>query len=179
MVLKLIKQVIKVGEATVLYPFTPVEVSPGFRGRPQHDPALCISCAACAQACPSNALTMETDPDRGIQTWGIFYGRCIYCARCEEVCPTGAIQLSHDFELAVMSKADLYERADYRLAACRRCGMLFAPAKEIEYVMALLEQAGFSGQILAESSLLLELCPSCKRKMDLHKLVSLYQEADE
>jgi hydrogenase-4 component H len=122
---------------------------------------------------------METDPDRGIQTWGIFYGQCIYCARCEEVCPTGAIQLSHDFELAVMNKADLYERADFRMGACRCCGMLFAPTKEIEYVSSLLEQSGLSGQILAERRLLLELCPSCKRTMDLHKLVSLYQEADE
>ena len=179
MVLKLIRQVVKVGEATVLYPFTPVEVAPGFRGRPQHDPKQCISCAACIQACPPNALTMETDPDSGVQTWTIFYGRCIYCARCEEVCPTGAIQLSHDFELAVMNKADLYDRADYNLAACQHCGYLSAPQKELDYAIALLEQSGFSKQEIEERRQLLALCPSCRRKIDLQKMIHLYQEVDK
>ncbi len=105
MVLKLFKEVLKVGDATLQYPFVPAEVSEGFRGRPQHVPELCMACAACAVACPSNALTMLTDTDQGIITWSIFYGRCIYCGRCEEVCPTGAIRLSREFELAVMNKA--------------------------------------------------------------------------
>ena len=94
---KLLREVLKVGEATVPYPFVAVDLTPGFRGRPQHDPAQCIACGACAVACPPNALTMTTNLDEGIITWQIFYGRCIYCGRCEEVCPTRAISLSHDF----------------------------------------------------------------------------------
>src|SRR5512135_1067969 len=117
MVFKLVKEIFKVGEATVPYPFVPAEVSPGFRGKPEHDPKLCIACAACAIACPPNALTLTTDMDQGIITWSIFYGRC------EEVCPTGAIELSPEFELAVMNKADLFEQADYELAACSNCGV--------------------------------------------------------
>jgi hydrogenase-4 component H len=176
MVLKLIKEVLNVGEATVPYPFVPAEVTPGFRGKPKHDPERCIACSACAVACPPNALTMVTDLDQGIITWSIFYGRCIYCARCEEVCPTGAIQLSQEFELAVMNKADLYEQADYELAACGQCGVLFAPAKELEYVFALLEQAGLCGEELAERRALLGICPTCRRKNDITKLVKLNQE---
>ena len=83
---------------------------------------------------------MATDLDQGIRPGQLFMGRCIYCARCEEVCPTGAITLSPDFELAVMNKDDLFERADYQLAACRECGIYFAPLKEIEYMLALLQQ---------------------------------------
>jgi len=177
MVWKLVKEVLRVGEATVPYPFVPVEVTPGFRGKPQHDPELCIACAACAVACPPNALTMETDADQGIITWSIFYGRCIFCARCEEVCPTGAIQLGPEFELAVMNKADLFERADYQLAACSECGVFFAPAKELAYVIALLEQAGLTGEALAERRALLGICPTCKRRNDIVKLVELNQEA--
>jgi hydrogenase-4 component H len=177
MVWKLLKEVMRVGEATVLYPFVPVEVTPGFRGKPQHDPELCIACAACAVACPPNALTMQTDPDQGIITWSIFYGRCIFCARCEEVCPTGAIQLSQEFELAVMNKADLFERSDYQLAVCSECGVFFAPAKELKYVMLLLEQAGLSGEALAERKALLGICPTCRRRNDIAKLVKLNQEA--
>lgn len=177
MVWKLFREVIKVGDATVLYPFVPAEVTAGFRGKPQHDPELCIACAACAVACPSNALTMSTDTDEGTISWSIFYGRCIYCGRCEEVCPTRAIRLSQDFELAVMSKADLYEQADYQLAACSQCGTFFAPAKELEYVVSLLEQAGLTGEQLTERKALLAMCPACKRRHDIRKLVALNLEA--
>lgn len=177
MVLKLFKEVLKVGDATLQYPFIPAEVSEGFRGRPKHVPELCMACAACAVACPSNALTILTDTDQGIITWSIFYGRCIYCGRCEEVCPTGAIRLSHEFELAVMDKADLFEQADYRLAACSRCGIFFAPAKELEYVIALLAQSGLSGKELEERKALLGICPNCKRKNDIAKLIQLNREA--
>jgi hydrogenase-4 component H len=177
MVWRLVKEVLRVGEATVLYPFVPAEVTAGFRGKPQHDPQLCIACAACAVACPSNALTMATDTDQGLITWSIFYGRCIFCGRCEEVCPTGAIQLSQEFELAVMNKADLFDQADYQLAACSQCGIFFAPAKELEYILALAEQAGLSGVELEERKALLGICPTCKRRNDIAKLVELNQEA--
>ena len=177
MVWKLVKEVLKVGEATVLYPFVPAEVAVGFRGRPQHNPELCIACGACAVACPPNSLTMATDLDQGTITWSIFYGRCIYCGRCEEVCPTGAIQLSQEFESAVMNKADLFEQADYRLKACTRCGVFFAPEKELDYVVALMEQSGLSGSDLDERRALLSICPTCKRKHDVAKLVPLNQEA--
>ena len=177
MVFKLFREVLKVGEATVPYPFVPAEVSPGFRGKPEHDPKLCVACAACAVACPPNALTLTTDMDQGIITWSIFYGRCIFCGRCEEVCPTGAIQLSPEFELAVMNKADLFEEADYELAACSNCGVFFAPVKELQYVLALLEQAGLSGDDLEQRRALLGLCPTCKRENDVSKMVRLNQEA--
>jgi hydrogenase-4 component H len=174
--LKLIREVLKVGNATLPYPFEPIEQMPGFRGKPHHDPERCIACAACAIACPPNALNITTDLDQGFQTWSLFMGRCIYCGRCEEVCPTGAIMLSPDFELAVMNKQDLYEQADYKLAACRICGIYFAPVKEIEYVSALLKQSGMSDDELASTLSVLEICPECKRKNEVPKMVSLFQE---
>jgi hydrogenase-4 component H len=175
--LKLFREVLKVGNATIPYPFVAIEQMPGFRGKPHHDPQLCIACAACAIACPPNALRIDTDLDQGVQIWSLFVGRCIYCARCEEVCPTGAIVLSPDFELAVMNKADLSEQADYRLMACRQCGTYFAPVKEIEYMFELLRQSGVAYESVANARALIEVCPECKRKNDIPKLVSLYQEA--
>ncbi len=177
MVLKLFREIWKTGEATVPYPFVPVETMPGFRGKPEHDPKLCIACAACAIACPPNALSLKTDLDQGLITWSIFYGRCIFCGRCEEVCPTGAIQLGPQFELAVMNKADLIEEADYELAACGMCGDYYAPVKQVQYVLALLEQTGLTGEDLDERRALLGLCPTCRRKNDLAKLVKMNQEA--
>jgi hydrogenase-4 component H len=173
MVLKLIKEVLKVGQSTLPYPFAPVELAPGYRGKPEYDPEQCIACAACMIACPPNALTMETDLELGTRTWSIFYGRCIYCARCEEVCPTGAIKLGPDFELASFSREDLTIRAEFRLAACSQCGAYFASAKELDHVLALLDQAGLPPDEAADRRALLLACPECRRKIDLPRVKPL------
>jgi hydrogenase-4 component H len=177
MVLKLIKEVLKVGQATVPYPFVAVEVAPGFRGKPEYNPEQCIACAACTIACPPNALMMESDLEYGTRTWSIFYGRCIYCARCEEVCPTGAIKLGHDFELASFSREDLTVRAEFRLAACSQCGAYFASAKELDHVLALLDQAGLPPEQAEDRKALLRACPECRRKIDLPRVKIPIHEA--
>jgi hydrogenase-4 component H len=177
--LKLLREVLKVGEATLPYPFVPVETMPGFRGKPHHNPELCIACAACAIACPSNALKLSNDLDQGIRTWSLFMGLCVYCARCEEVCPTGSIKLSPDFELAVMHKEDLYDRSDYKLAACRQCGKYFAPVKEIEYMFSLMQCSDLPVENLESARALLEVCPECKRENDIPKLVSLFRRQSD
>ena len=41
--LKLLKTIMRAGTATVKYPFAPLEVSPGFRGKPDLMPSLCLS----------------------------------------------------------------------------------------------------------------------------------------
>jgi hydrogenase-4 component H len=177
MVLKLIREVFRVGQATLPYPFQPVELQPGFRGKPEYNPQQCIACAACTIACPPNALMMETDLDSGTRTWSIFYGRCIYCARCEEVCPTGAIKLGSDFELASFSRQDLMVQAEFRLAACGRCGSYFVSAKELELVLELVDLDGLSPEDAADRRALLRLCPQCRRQVDLPRVKILVQEA--
>lgn len=99
-----IKKVIKTGTATSSYPLEPIAVDKNFRGKPEQNPQQCIGCAACVNACPSNALTVEADLATGELAWEFNLGRCIFCGRCEEVCPTAAIKLSQEYELAVWKK---------------------------------------------------------------------------
>lgn len=168
--LKLFKILRDAGNSTVKYPFAPLEVPAGFRGKPQYDPEQCIACAACTVACPANALTMETDVVNGTRTWQLFLGRCIFCGRCEEVCPTRAIVLSQEFEMAVTNKADLFQRATFRLLACHECHRPFAPEKEVAYTVALLQQAGMSAEDAQARRRQFETCPECKRKQSMpHK----------
>ena len=89
-----IKKVIKTGTATHAYPLEPMPVDKNFRGKPEHNPQQCIGCAACVNACPSNALMVETDLATNQLAWQFNLGRCIFCGRCEEVCATAAIKLS-------------------------------------------------------------------------------------
>jgi hydrogenase-4 component H len=172
-VLKLLREVFRVGEATVQYPFAPLDVTPGFRGRPQYDPDLCIVCAACALACPSNAIAIATDVVQGVRTWSLSYGRCIYCARCEEVCPVHAIALTQDFEMAVARKEDLLVKAHFQLASCRICGIPFAAQKEVAYVHALLTGDGMSPELAEEQRAQLMTCPECRRAQDVAKVAHL------
>lgn len=167
--LKLFKTILKAGNSTVKYPFAPLEVAAGFRGKPEYDPEQCIACGACTMVCPANALTMENDVVNGTRTWQLFLGRCIFCGRCEEVCPTRAIALSPEFEMAVSNKADLYQRATFKLLDCHVCHRPFAPQKEVEYTMALLVQSGLTEAEVESQRSRFETCPECKRKQNMNQ----------
>jgi hydrogenase-4 component H len=168
--LKLLKEVFRTGEATRKYPFAPAETSHDFRGKPEHDPARCIACAACTAACPANALSMTTDVAAGTRTWAIFYGQCVFCGRCEESCPTGAIALSADFELAVGRRDDMIARAVFKLATCRACGEPFAAAKEVDYVARLLGAQARTPEEAERIRANAEICPACKRRQDVESI---------
>ena len=124
-----IKKVIKPARATSSYPLEPIAVDKNFRGKPEQNPQQCIGCAACVNACPSNALTVETDLATGELAWQFNLGRCIFCGRCEEVCPTAAIKLSQEYELAVWKKEDFLQQSRFALCNCRVCNRPFAVQK--------------------------------------------------
>ena len=158
----LLDEVIKTGTATSSYPLEPIAVDKNFRGKPEQNPQQCIGCAACVNACPSNALTVETDLATGELAWEFNLGHCIFCGRCEEVCPTAAIKLSQEYELAVWKKEDFLQQSRFALCNCRVCNRPFAVQKEIDYAIALLKHNGDSRAENHRESF--ETCPECKRQ---------------
>ena len=167
--LKTLKNIAKIGNSTIKYPFAPINQPDSYRGKPEHSLEQCIACGACAVTCPPDAIQMHASEKDGTTTWSINYGRCIFCGRCEEACPIGALVLGKEFELAVMRKEDLYETCEYKLQECLTCGRPFAPKKEVEYAAKLL--CCQSDKIDPKDALhLVKTCPACKREADAKRL---------
>jgi Ni,Fe-hydrogenase III small subunit/ferredoxin len=79
----------------------------GLLGMPSYKPELCSDdCKACADICPTKAITMRTSSGPGGRL-GIDYGRCIVCQLCTEACPIGALATSSDWAFGVRAREDL------------------------------------------------------------------------
>lgn len=154
----------KYGEITHKYPFEPYKVAENFRGKPSYIFNLCIGCAACGVACPSNAITVVYNTDKTKLVWEFDCGRCIFCGRCDEVCPTGAIKLSEEFELAVkFDKSALIQRGELETQCCSICQKPFTTARMVKYSYECLKKANLDEKRLAEAKKYLSICPTCKK----------------
>jgi Ni,Fe-hydrogenase III small subunit/formate hydrogenlyase subunit 6/NADH:ubiquinone oxidoreductase subunit I len=90
------------GHRTIGYPAQAPTLPDRFRGLPMVDASKCPDgCRACAEACPTDAITVD---DRGFR---LDLGRCLFCTECVEACPEGAIGYSQEYRLATRSRADL------------------------------------------------------------------------
>lgn len=82
----------------------------GFIGMPRYHPERCgESCKACAEVCPTRAITMHPQ-DRGGQRLDLDYGRCVVCQLCTEACPTEAMSPSSDWAFGAKQREDLIRR---------------------------------------------------------------------
>ncbi len=77
----------------------------GVLGMPRFSPASCdTSCSACAEICPTEAITATPDAAEPIS---LDYGKCVTCQLCVEACPTGALTQSPDWAFGVRRREDL------------------------------------------------------------------------
>jgi Ni,Fe-hydrogenase III small subunit/NAD-dependent dihydropyrimidine dehydrogenase PreA subunit len=91
------------GYRTMAFPEGPAPAMPErFRGRPVIDAARCVAgCRACAEACPTKAISATDNLLR------VDLGRCLFCTDCQVACPQGAIEYSKDYRLTVRQREDL------------------------------------------------------------------------
>jgi len=93
---------LKQGHRTIPYPAQEPTLPDRFRGLPVIDAAKCRDgCRACADACPTSAITVDGGKPR------IDLGRCLFCTDCVEACPEGAIRYTQDYRLATRRREDL------------------------------------------------------------------------
>jgi Ni,Fe-hydrogenase III small subunit/ferredoxin len=84
-------------------------------GMPRYQPARCSdACQACADVCPTRAITMRNAPDADGKSGrlDVDYGRCVVCQLCTEACPTEAMISSGDWAFGTERRDDLIWKAD-------------------------------------------------------------------
>src|SRR5438874_3800436 len=93
---------LKQGHRTIPYPAKEPTLPDRLRGLPVVDSSKCPSdCQACAEACPTNAITIDGG---GLK---LDLGRCLFCTDCIEACPEGAIRYTQEYRLATRQRDEL------------------------------------------------------------------------
>lgn len=94
---------------TLQYPYERPTVSPRYRGLfylpydPEAKRLKCTGCTLCAQACPTNVITMTklgAGKHGGVREFNMDLGHCMFCNLCIEACPFDAIYMGGGYELA-------------------------------------------------------------------------------
>jgi NADH dehydrogenase/NADH:ubiquinone oxidoreductase subunit G len=122
-----------------------------------YDSDLCVRCDRCVRACETNGVSAI-----GMSRTG--FGRrpaspydeppddCVGCVSCAEVCPTGKITYKDD-----TGRREIWGRS-FELAACERCGALWATKEHLAYIAESVRLGADEG-MAAE----LRLCERCRK----------------
>ena len=90
------------GHRTIAFPDQEPTLPARFRGLPVVDASRCPDgCRECAEACPTDAITV-TGKDLRLDL-----GRCLFCTECAQACPQEAIRYSQEYRLATRRREDL------------------------------------------------------------------------
>ncbi len=173
---------------TTKFPAVPETTDPAYRGRVKFDAGSCVGCGACAQVCPSGAISILDNAALGIRTVRVDHGSCIQCGQCAEHCITGRGVANTPFHapaLAAAGAPEAFEEIEKDLVLCENCGSpigcrdhllwikdRLGPKAYAHPLLILLTQERLMGldrdqakPRLRREDQFLAVCPSCRRRI--------------
>ncbi len=104
---------------TLQYPDVGPALQPRYRGFHFFEIEKCITCDACAKACPVDCIYIEKsgprkiDKESGVALGGaviryaIDYSKCMFCALCIPPCPTDCIHMGKVHDMSGYTREDM------------------------------------------------------------------------
>lgn len=182
---------------TTGFPSVEHRPAPGYRGKPVVNEEGCVGCEACANVCPSGAITVGDDIANQRRTIRRDFGKCIFCGLCEKHCITReGVKLSDElFDLAAFDRNQLVELQERELVLCKNCGAIITTHDHMAFMHQKLGPKAYSNILdlnllndrlrlaseedtgvdirdhLKRKDMFNVLCPNCLRRVLLKELL--------
>jgi len=120
-----------------------------FRGTVEARQAGCIGCGACAEVCPSGAISVRDDAAARLRSFELDLFKCVSCGLCVEACPTGkGIVFTRGYDTATLSRSEATGAWEKELALCEIDGAVVAPVDQLKWVAARTHELGYANPTL-------------------------------
>ncbi len=163
------------------FPFAPVTVPDGFRGKPEFHQDECVGCLACFEVCPARAIEYVDDKNSRKRTLTHHQDVCIFCQQCERACITEkGIILNKEFNLATTDRKKAFTQSIKELVLCEHCGEILGPLDHLKFLAEKVGHLAYANPTLLMAQYktaaatphrrgghLHLLCPNCRREMIL------------
>lgn len=124
-----------------------------FRGKPEVNDEKCVGCLTCSNVCPSYAITVEDDREKGIRHIYRDYGKCIFCGQCQAYCITreGVVLSDKVYDLSGFDRKQIVEEQEKELLMCENCGAVITTREHLWYLHRKLGPKAYSSLLNLET----------------------------